>query len=124
MTRNEIALVYQSKQHTANHSDPFAKLEFVTCIVINENNDVLTNLEFIVRACVTDFVHLNYPLSVGDVVIIDSKGYRCTETDWEEISLSEKELTVLEEVYEEFETINETDMEEEEMETTKTAQHM
>ena len=82
---------------------PFSRLECVTYIPV-EDDDTLSILERVFSICNDSEmeVNLNYSMSVGDVVVIDSRAYRCGAADWEELELTDKELKVVEEINEEI----------------------
>ena len=133
----KLALVFQARTNedlmkniqapVTGEYVPFSKMEFATCVPISDG-DTATILEKIFSDCNGDFMcrHLNYSMSVGDIVVIYDKTYRCGASDWEEITLNAREQKLIAEIYAEIrgqhEMDVEEDMEENEMETNKTAQ--
>jgi hypothetical protein len=100
---------------------PFSKLECVTYIPVEEDNDILDTLENIFKICNYEGMlqHLNYLMSIGDVVVLNDKAYRCHTKRWQELELSSEELKVIKEINDEIKeaTNNEENEEEEKLKT-------
>ena len=95
---------------------PFSRMECVTCLsfdIEDTPENKLSILEKVFNMCNDDDLRgeitLNYSVSVGDIVVVNFTAYRCVSDDWDLIPLNDAEVKVIEEVYQEYEALYETD---------------